>query len=115
MIIQFTRTEKWIIRNASLLRIVGWGVTAFGVFGIPLGLYANYFREWSVDARALNNSLLAYSIGFIFIGRLLTPTITIIIKFVKKHLPLFRGGLFIFGVPSRFFWGSAEFQFFDIS
>lgn len=84
MNIQLTPAEKWIVRNTSLLRIVGWGVTAFGLFGIPLGLYANYYREWCADARALNHSLLAYSVGLLFIGYFLSQTLTIIRKLFKQ-------------------------------
>lgn len=85
MDIQLNWIQKSIVRRASFLMIVGWIVAIFGMFGVVLGLYTNYCREMSSDARILNQSLFLYSIGLFFIGGLLSQTCTIIKKLMVKQ------------------------------
>jgi len=55
----FTKHLTFFYAFATLLLIVG-------LFGIALGLYAQFIRGGSRGELILNNSLLLYSIGFVF-------------------------------------------------
>lgn len=77
---ELTKNEKNMINHIASLKVISWGVTAFGLFGVLLGSYASYFREMTSDARPLNSTLILNSIGIFFLGGLLLRLCTIVKK-----------------------------------
>lgn len=54
------------VKNLTFFYIFAGTLFIFGIMGIALGLYAQFFRKLSGGELALNNSLLLYSVGLLF-------------------------------------------------
>jgi ABC-type dipeptide/oligopeptide/nickel transport system permease component len=81
---KLTKAEEYTLKFLSPLRIMSSMVLLIGFLGAFLGLYAAFFRRMSLDARPLNFSLIAYSIGVFVLGILLRQAYNIIDKLKEQ-------------------------------